>query len=275
MLKWRVLTALVLAPLAIWGTLALPDLWFAVIMGVIFSLGAWEWSGLLGLRSSAWRHLYLVTFIWLLLLLILLGPQALRAALLPSALVAVAWWIAVLLFILRFPAGSALWTRSPLLTALAGLLTLIPGWIGLVAVRLEAGPVFALLLLLMIWGADIGAYFAGRAWGRRKLVPAVSPGKTWAGFWGGMGAALFVMVVAFNVLHAPVHVWLPLLVVALIAIAFSVVGDLGESMFKRLAGVKDSGAILPGHGGMLDRIDSLTAAAPWFALGIYLWHRMA
>lgn len=274
MLKWRVLTALVLAPLAVWATLALPDLWFAAILGVIFSLGAWEWSGLMGVRHVVWRHLFLVAFIWCLLLLLLPGPAAFRMAVVPLTGAALLWWITALLFILRFPAASGIWKRFPLLTALVGLLTLLPGWVGVVTVRMEAGPVFALILLLLIWGADIGAYFAGRAWGHRKLAPQVSPGKTWAGFGGGLVAALLIAAAALLLLQVPVQAWPPFLILTLITVMFSVVGDLAESMYKRLAGVKDSGTLLPGHGGVLDRIDSLTAAAPWFAIGIYLWHRM-
>lgn len=275
MLKWRVLTAVVLAPLAIWATLALPHLWFAVILGVIFAFGAWEWSGLMGLPSQLARHFYLVLFIWLLLLLILGGPHVLLAAALPLTGVAAAWWLIALAFILRYPAGSGLWRRSPALTGLAGLFTLLPGWIALVAVRMEASTIAVALLLLLIWGADVGAYFAGRAWGRRKLALVLSPGKTWAGVWGGVAAALAIAVAALLLLHAQGKVWLPFLGLALIAVVFSVVGDLSESMYKRIAGVKDSGTLLPGHGGVLDRIDSLTAAAPWFALGIQLWHKLS
>jgi phosphatidate cytidylyltransferase len=133
----------------------------------------------------------------------------------------------------------------------------------------EYGPGYVILLFLLIWGADTGAYFAGRAFGKHKLAARVSPGKTWEGVFGGMLLALTVALGATQWLE-PAGQLVPFLVLVAVTVAISVLGDLAESLFKRIADVKDSGGLLPGHGGVLDRIDSLTAAAPVFTLGL-IW----
>jgi phosphatidate cytidylyltransferase len=144
----------------------------------------------------------------------------------------------------------------------AGFAVLVPA--GLAMVRLE--PLVVLLVLVLVWIADSAAYFVGRAWGRRKLAPSISPGKTWEGVAGGLiGAALYAIILAF---FTDRGAWLALVVTALLLGMVSIVGDLFESAVKRQAGVKDSGSLLPGHGGILDRIDSATAALPLAAL---LW----
>jgi phosphatidate cytidylyltransferase len=126
--------------------------------------------------------------------------------------------------------------------------------------------------LLLVWVADSGAYFAGRALGKRKLAPRVSPGKTWAGFWGGLIAcAALALCVAWWRPPSALLIWLAL---AVVVAAYSVVGDLTESLGKRFAGLKDSGTLIPGHGGVLDRFDSLLAAAPVLALGLQLMERL-
>lgn len=272
MLRQRVLTALVLGPLAIGATLLLPSPWFAAVLGLVFCLGAWEWAGLSGLRQRAARHLYVALFIALVvgLLYAELSRDIIRLTLLPMAASATLWWAAAVLFILVYPRGSALWTSYPSTVSMAGIFTLLPGWLALAGLHWYLGPGYALLLMGLVWGADIGAYFAGKTFGRRKLAPAVSPGKTWAGVWGGLAAAVWVAIGGAVILGLPLADWPALLLASLLAVIASVVGDLSESMFKRLAGVKDSGHLLPGHGGILDRIDSLTAAAPVFVLGL-LW----
>lgn len=275
MLKLRVLTALLLAPLAIWATLALPNIWFAVILGAIFALGAWEWSRLAGLQHLAARIGYTALFV--LLLVTLLDASRLGAVLPWLILLAMLWWGAALCFILIYPRASMVWSARTGRLAVAGLFCLLPGWAALVGLhnQAEQGPHYVLFLLLLIWGADVGAYFAGHRWGRSKLAPAVSPGKTWAGVWGAMTTTTVVTMAATSVLELPAHTLLWLLPLTLLTVAVSIVGDLTESMFKRLADVKDSGGLLPGHGGILDRIDSLTAAAPFFVLGYLLWQGMA
>ncbi len=274
MLKLRVLTALILAPLSVWATLALPGTWFAVILAVIFALGAWEWARLAGYAHPVARAAYVALFA--LLSLALLDAERLRDTLPFLIVLAVLWWSAALFFLLAYPRGSQLWAARPARLAV-GLLCLVPGWAALVGLHAQGpeGPYYVLFLLLLIWGADVGAYFAGRHYGRSKLAPAISPGKTWAGVWGAMLTTVVVTLGGVYVLGLTAHVLLWLLPLTLFTTAISIVGDLTESMFKRLADIKDSGGLLPGHGGILDRIDSLTAAAPLFVLGYLLWRGLA
>ncbi|MCL4792479.1 MAG: phosphatidate cytidylyltransferase, partial [Gammaproteobacteria bacterium] len=206
------------------------------------------------------RHVYL---------LLLAGSYAASYWLIPEWLdlavvlwAALVWWLVALVWILRYPVPI-----SPFAAGLAGILVLVPAWISLVSILQVAGqgPALLLLTLAMIWAADIGAYFAGRRWGRLKLAPRVSPGKTLEGVAGGLLGAVLTAGVGGSVLGLPLAAMLPF---GLCVAAISVVGDLTESMFKRSVGIKDSGRLFPGHGGVLDRIDSITAAAPLFALAL-------
>jgi phosphatidate cytidylyltransferase len=271
MLKSRVLTALLLAPLAIAATLLLPSSWFAMVLGIIFCIGAWEWTGLARLEHKVLRHFYVALFV--VFLIMLFDEGTLRSIMVPVSAAAAVWWMLALGFVFAYPRGSALWLSYPSLISFAGMLSLLPAWLALVGLHANIGHGYVLLLLCLIWGADIGAYFAGHAFGRRKLAPHVSPGKTWAGVGGALAAALVIALAGAWLLQLPSRDWPTLIIVSLLAVAISVVGDLTESMFKRLAGLKDSGNILPGHGGMLDRIDSLIAAAPIFVLGL-LWQTL-
>ena len=152
---------------------------------------------------------------------------------------------------------------------MSGVLLLAPMWVSLVNLHLK-GDEYFLLLMLLIWGADSGAYFVGRKFGRRKLAPSVSPGKSVEGVLGGIGFALVVMLVFLQVQGIATEKYFGYLLLTIVVTSVSVLGDLFESLFKRESGMKDSGQILPGHGGVLDRIDSLTAAAPFFLLGLNL-----
>lgn len=272
MLRQRVLTALVLAPLAIGSVLALPTFGFSLLLGVIVLLAGWEWSRLVGWDSAAARLAYSFTLGALMLGLYPLLSEG-ASVVIPGA-VGLLWWLVALTAVWRFPTGSAVWQRFQLARSLAGALILVPAWACLVLLQQAPGPGFVLLLLILIWGADTGAYFAGRRWGRHRLAPRVSPGKTWEGVGGGAALALGAGLVGWFWLQ-PDPALLPFLALCGVTIAFSVLGDLSESMFKRLMAVKDSGGLLPGHGGILDRIDSLTAAAPVFALGLYGLERLA
>jgi phosphatidate cytidylyltransferase len=177
---------------------------------------------------------------------------------------ALAFWSLALLWVFFFPGRV-----NHALVAGAGLLALSLAWVALVRMRLDLahGAYAVMYALLIVWVADSGAYFAGRAWGVRKLAPAVSPGKTWAGVWGGLVACAMLAFLAAITAHVP---WQALLPVTLVAGVLSVGGDLIESLCKRFAGLKDSGSLIPGHGGVLDRFDSLLAAAPLLMLGIEL-----
>ncbi len=266
MLKQRVLTALILAPLAVWAILALPSPVFALLFGVIMLLGAWEWTRLIGFTSMGGRFGYVATIA--LLMVGLFPMMSMPGSIVALGASAMVWWIAALVSVLRYPAGIEVWRQNKVARALAGGFVLVPAWGCLVLLQHAPGPGFVLLLMVLIWGADTGAYFAGRRWGRHRLAPSVSPGKTWEGVGGGAAVALLAGAVGWLWLR-PETALPGFIVLCGVTIAFSVLGDLSESMFKRMMNIKDSGGLLPGHGGILDRIDSLTAAAPVFALGFY------
>lgn len=256
----RIATALVLIPLVVVAVWYLSAFWFAVTIAAVAVAGAWEWAGLVGL-SSARRAFYCLAVALVLasgyaLLDDHAGPWLLAAAVL--------WWMLAAVSLLFTGAGAWWWGAS-------GVVTLFFGWYGLVWLRqLEKGPLLVLFLLVLIWIADSAAYFSGRRFGRRKLAPRLSPGKTIEGLAGGISAATGFALVAGGAVMPATGVAQLLLLTGLCALVVltSVVGDLFESALKRGAGVKDSGHWLPGHGGVLDRIDSLLAAAPVFAAGI-------
>lgn len=265
MLKQRVLTAILIAPLSLLAIIYLPLLPFAVFTGAIVAFAAWEWGNLAAL-SPVQRKLYVLLFIACLVLGYSL-PTAAQTGLIWLAL---PLWVLNFVLVCRYPESVKFW-RMRGTRALMGLLMLVSAWIALITLRQQLhGWQLILILLFLVWSADIGAYFSGKAWGNKKLAPQVSPGKTWEGFYGGLLAALVsacVFAVVFGVVSF--SQWNALATIGLIALAcsaISVVGDLTESMFKRHRGVKDSGAILPGHGGVLDRIDSLLAALPFYAI---------
>jgi phosphatidate cytidylyltransferase len=177
------------------------------------------------------------------------------------------FWCLVITWLRRYAVNTL---PFPVRTwALAGLLTLIPAWVALMNLHStpDYGPRYALFLLLLIWIADSGAYFVGRRWGRTKLAPRISPGKTWEGVVGALTVTL--AVAGAGAVSLGVRRWGAFILICVITVSFSVVGDLPESMLKRQYHTKDSGHLLPGHGGILDRVDSLTAAAPIFLLGLY------
>jgi len=165
-----------------------------------------------------------------------------------------------------YPRASALWCGR-VSKGVVGFLVLVPTWAAMVYIReLTQGPWLIVYMFLLVWGADTGAYFAGKRFGKRKLMPRVSPAKSWAGVGGAAVTVLLVTMTTQQHLHFSQNLSFGIYILALVLLFVSVVGDLTESMFKRQCGIKDSGSILPGHGGIMDRIDSLTAAAPVFAL---------
>lgn len=263
MLKQRVLTALVLGPLAVWCIWSLPSPVFSLILGLILAIGAWEWGGLALLRGPARIAYVLVYGLCLVLLHGVSGQPGVTGTVLGAGLL---WWLGALVLVLRYPGGG--WRVRPVPVAAAGLLVLGTAWLGLMAVHRGAGPAWLLFLFVLVWTADIGAFFAGRRFGRHKLAVRVSPGKTWEGLGGALAAAGIVGWGGAMLLGVPGDEIPGLLGFCLATVLISVVGDLLESLFKRMAGKKDSGTLLPGHGGILDRVDSLTAAAPLFALGL-------
>lgn len=271
MLLQRVLTGIVLAPLMLAGIFWLPDQWFRLFIGIIIMLGAWEWSQLSGYNKQSSR-LYTAIAMGLLLLVLHLMVPVDSLLWMLMIIASLLWWAFALFSVLRYPANAD-WLTSRRLRLVAGVPVLVPLWLGLVMLKGQPMQLLGLTwLMLLVWGADIGAYFAGRMFGNRKLAPNVSPGKTWAGVYGGMATSMLISIVIalLGLLNGglPLLQWVYLLTLSAGVVAISVLGDLMESLLKRNRGIKDSSSLLPGHGGVLDRIDSLCAATPLFVL---LW----
>ena len=263
MLKQRVITASVLALIALWVVLKLPAAGFGAVLLAVMLLCAWEWADLARLTQPRARVLYgVLALAPILAVWPLAGQASVVTGLMIPAFIA---WCYVLLWLWRYARQPERQDR-PSTVGVAGVAALTAAWLALMGLRNEFGPGYVLFLLMLIWVADIGAYFAGRRWGRRKLAPTISPGKTWEGVWGAVAAALAFALVGAAVLGVGAR-WPGFAAVCMVTVAFSIVGDLLESMLKRQRGVKDSGSLLPGHGGVLDRLDSLIAAAPVFLLG--------
>jgi phosphatidate cytidylyltransferase len=261
-LRKRVLTAVVLAAVMLAILLWLPGWVTVAVVTLMVLFGAWEWSAFLLLVAPGRRLGYV-------LLVGVLLWAAWRVSLVPEGrdlilAVAVLWWLAALGWIVLAPRRVSAWSA-----AAAGVLALVPAWLALVRLRLAQphGAQWVLFALMLVWVADIGAFFCGRRFGRVLLAPAVSPGKTWEGVLGALAVSVLVAVAGSEWFHVTLAAFLPL---CLAAVGFSIVGDLTESLLKRFAGMKDSGSIFPGHGGVMDRMDSLTGAAPVLLLGLTL-----
>ncbi len=259
MLKQRVVTALVLSALLLGVLLAAPISIFNACMALVCALAAWEWAALAQLPAWA-RGVFVAAILATAWFIFAHAPQILALAWM-SALVV---WALALVWVSRYPRYASQWANKPV-RSLIGLGALLPTLLAFWFLRQqEQGIGWVVLLLVVVATADSGAYFAGRAFGRHKLAPQVSPGKSWEGVLGGWIGAL--MLAAGLSIFSPSLSLLTCLLLVMPAAMISVLGDLLESMLKREAGVKDSGSLLPGHGGFLDRIDGLTAAAPVFAL---------
>lgn len=271
MLATRVVTAVVLVPLVVAGVLWLPNSGVGIVFAVLAGVGAWEWARLAGWRGVAGRCGF--TLLYGVVTAVLLwrigtADDALAHWVTGAACV---WWLAAVYWLLRFPAGWGATLGRPLIGGASGLLLLCAASVAVVAIHgREAGTWLLLVLLALVWGADTGAYFVGRTLGRRRLAPTVSPGKTLEGAVGGVLTALLVAAISALLLGYDGDRLLATIVLGGWIAVVSIVGDLTVSMFKRAVNLKDTGAVFPGHGGVLDRIDSLLAAAPWFALGL-LW----
>jgi phosphatidate cytidylyltransferase len=269
MLRRRILTALILAPVFLGAPFVLSSGWLAVLFGVVIALGAREWAELAGLSCGMPRGVYVVALMALGTLGVAAAVAAPHSPLWPYALLpALAWWAWALIEMIRDRSDGLY--HSTVGKAVSGFFVLVPVWV--CTVLLHAAdvqrPWVLLYLLLLVWAADTFAYFAGHMFGRHKLAPTVSPGKTVEGVAGGVAAVAAITwlcgTMVFNWQDWRLAAGLALAVTVTLV---SVLGDLVESKFKRVAGVKDSGAILPGHGGILDRIDALSAAAPLFTFG--------
>jgi phosphatidate cytidylyltransferase len=262
MLLKRVLTASVVAPIAVFGILTLTQTGFELALALILIVSSWEYCNLIQITHLVGKALYAS--------LVLATAYFLNNE--PSILTivlyaAVAWWLIALAWVVMFPKGSRLLRKALVIKLINGLFLFVPMAISLMALYLQ-DSVLVLFLLILIWAADIGAYLAGKSFGKNKLCPRVSPGKTREGVYGGVALS---QVVAMSYVYIAIQTpslsdFLIFCFLALVVSIVSVLGDLFESVLKRIAEVKDSGNILPGHGGLLDRIDSLTSSAPIFFL---------
>lgn len=271
MSRIRIASGLVLAPFAIAAVLLLPTPWLALVAAGLVLGGLWEWTRLTGLSEPVPRLGYLAANgLVMAVLAWAAGPNlfALKAA----VLLGTGWWVLSLAWLWRFEFAQADRGRYRMLKLAAGSLAAVPAWAALVLLHEspDHGPRWALFAVALVWAADTGAYFVGVRLGKRKLAPSISPNKSWEGFWGGLAGAGLVAVIGVLPLGLGWPDLPALLLLTLVASVMSVAGDLFESLLKRHSGHKDSGRIIPGHGGMLDRLDSILAALPVFVVG-KLW----
>ncbi len=272
--RTRVITALILAPVMTIGIFVLPLKPFAFFIAFIATIGAWEWANIAGYQKNWSRLLYafiVFVFLYISARILRVNPEWKIWFLAAGTL----WWVVAFAMVKRYPGGTGMWDAR-LVRAFLGMCVLIPMWVGFMHLKEEPhSSVLILYVMLVVWGADTGAYFAGRRWGNSKLAPHVSPGKSWAGFWGGLATTLLLAMlacVAFNSWIEPIEMIeaLKIVIITVLTMVISVLGDLVESMMKRHRGIKDSSSLLPGHGGVLDRIDSMAAAVPVFAFMMLL-----
>ncbi len=251
------------------GIFFLPIEQFAYFIGFIVTVAAWEWANLSGYSSAAVRIIYagiIAASVFAVGYFMQSNAQLHSIVLTAGA----AWWLIACALVVQYPKKVSLWQAKPV-RAILGFFVLIPMWVGFMTLKSqEHSALIIVYVMLLIWGADTGAYFAGKTWGKAKLAPNVSPGKSWAGFWGGLATTGLIAVIftfCINKWLRPMSVddFTLLAIITFITAIISVMGDLVESMMKRHRGIKDSSQLLPGHGGVLDRIDSMAAAVPVFA----------
>ncbi len=265
MLIQRIATSLILAPLFIWAMFSMETDNFAYLLLIFVVLGAWEFSKLIQLKNTMAR------------LILSIGIAAIAISISTNIslvflvlYISIAWWIINLYWVLSYPHKTNLWFKPVAVRIINSVLLLVPMWLALTTLHQQFGAECLLLLILIIWGADSGAYFSGKAFGKRKLSPKVSPGKSVEGVIGGIVFALIVTIAFLYYQNIATDQYIGYLLLTIVVSSVSVLGDLFESLYKRVSNIKDSGQVLPGHGGVLDRIDSLTAAAPFFLLGLGL-----
>ncbi|MFT6928038.1 MAG: phosphatidate cytidylyltransferase [Psychromonas sp.] len=281
-MQQRIITALILAPIAIAGIFFLPLKFFMLFSATLYLLSSKEWAGFVSKTPSS-----LILFLFGLVLgatLLLIPAEQIWSAdkvngyIIYGLLAAAIWWCISLLMVMSYPKSAKLWKNSKFIKSIFGLLTLVPLFWAMVVLRsiniyhdFYFGAELLMYVFFLVWAADIGAYFCGKKFGKHKLAPNVSPGKTLEGFLGGVVSAMLVAMMGLDFFVIPADKMALFLAGSLITIMVSALGDLSESIFKREAGLKDSSNLLPGHGGILDRIDSLTAAVPVFTLIYLFW----
>ncbi len=273
--RTRVIAALVMAPFAIGAILLLPTSWLVMLAALVFLVGLWEWFKLAEIDDTLQRTVLLTAN--LLLMVLLVWASRGSTDLVPlrlMALVGAGWWLLALLWLRFFHFASDHETWARVFKLAAGTLAVVPAWcaLGLIHSSQPNGHIWLFVALAIVWAADSGAYFAGRHFGGRwfagrKLAPRISPNKTLEGLLGGLAAGMLVAAAGALLAGAGMAQLPGVMLVAIFTVLFSVVGDLFESLLKRHVGAKDSGDVIPGHGGVLDRIDGVLAALPIFVLG--------
>jgi len=264
MLKQRVITAIILLPLVLGAIFYLPNMYFAWVMLVPLLVGAFEWANMMGIDTPLKRMPFVAG------VTLMIGGAYWFGLdwIIPLACL---WWLLAAYLVITFPDTERLWAGK-LRLGMMGCFVLVPTWMALVLLQRQPDGSWLLLYVMsLVWGADTGAYFAGRRWGTTKLAPRVSPGKSMAGLWGGLlTSGSIACVVGITTTISEVVGLTVFLLISVLTVFASVLGDLLESMVKRHRGIKDSGNILPGHGGILDRIDSVTSAVPVYVGLMYL-----
>ncbi len=261
MLKLRILTALILIPLVILGIFYLPRPFFVLISILIFSLAAWEWA-----RLSGWSTVWLKLLYVALIIAGMIGSNFIPQGGIFAIIIGAFWWLLVFAWVLKERKAAKLMRLPQWSILLSGFLVLLPCWHAILFLQHE--PALLFYMLLMIWICDSAAYFGGRLWGKTKLAVSISPNKTFEGLYTAIVSTVLLSALACWFIFTPHDLQLSWLLPVLPLIVSVVIGDLFESALKRIGNLKDSGGLLPGHGGILDRIDSLTAAAPVFTCAV-------
>jgi phosphatidate cytidylyltransferase len=265
MLKQRIITAIVLASLIIFAIFKLPNFLLAILFAAVTLLAAWEWVILIGIQALFNKLLYVVLVGFLMFAIwYFVPPSQVKTILLVASL----WWAAVVIMLALYKSEWLQSSRLQKLLEYSGFIVLVPAWLALTKLH-EQSPAMLMFLLALISIADIAAYFVGRRFGKNKLAPELSPGKSREGVLGALLASVVMAFIGTQIFAIDNRLWVYFICLCVLTALISVVGDLYESLLKRKAGAKDSGTILPGHGGILDRIDSVTAAAPGYVLGLY------
>jgi len=263
-----------MGPLVLWAIYAMPENLFSLLSFVLVTLAAWEWAAFAGWVKPFQRGVFFAVNIFFFAIVLFLQNFELNIIIFLASLL---WWLICIPLLVLFPFKENIILHNQFVKTLIGIILLSATLVAMVLLRNnpDYGSEFVLYLILTIWFADSGAYFAGRAFGKTKLMPNVSPGKTWEGVAGAIAITLLGTTAALYVLNIPSEHSLFFILLAVVTVAYSIVGDLSESMFKRMANLKDSGNLLPGHGGILDRIDSLMSAFPIFVAGLWIMEQLA
>jgi len=273
MLKQRIITSLVLTPFVIWGVFSLPAVYFALFILIIVALASWEWAHLSGVVSSTSKAVYTLCVVASLMLLVwYLDINHFDFNLL--LYISIFWWLYRVIRVLTFRTSStdeSATGKLSLITALSSVVALVIPFYAIIYLRdVYSFHDYLFYLLMLIWSVDVFAYFFGKYLGKKKLAPHVSPGKTWEGVYGALLATVIAAIIGTLSFGFTLNQGFVFFGLSLVVVIISIFGDLSESLYKRQNAIKDSGNLLPGHGGMLDRVDSLSAAAPFYVIGLSL-----